>query len=141
MSLIPWKPFTNLDQFFDDEEWFLPVFPRLENTKPAMDLYETEKEIVAEVNLPGFDPEKLEVSVENGMLKVSGKIDEEKENKDKGYWRKEIRRSSFERIISLPVPIKENEISAVYEKGILKITMPKAKAEPKSKVQIKVKEK
>jgi len=141
MSLIPWRPFSNLDKFFEDDNWLLPVFPRLDMSKPAMNIYETDKEVVAEISIPDFDPEKVEVSVENGILRVSGKMDEKKEEKEKGYWRKEIRKGSFERILRLPVAVKEDSVEATYEKGVLKITMPKSEVKAKSKVKIKVKEK
>lgn len=141
MSLIPWKPFSDLDKFFNEDDWLLPVFPRIDIGKPAMDIYETDKNVVAEVNIPDFDPKKVDVSVEDNVLRVSGKMEEKKEEKEKGYWRKEIRKGSFERMMRLPVAVKENKVDAVYEKGVLKITMPKVKIEPKSKVQIKVKEK
>jgi HSP20 family protein len=141
MSLIPWRPFSDLDKFFSDDDWLLPVFPRADFVKPAMDVKETDKEIIAEVEVPGFDPEKVEVSVEDGVLKVRGAMDEKKEEKEKGYWRKEIRKGSFERMVRLPVPVKENAVEATYEKGILKIVIPKAEAKPSAKVKIKVKSK
>ena len=71
---------------------------------------------------------------------MSGKIDEKKEEKEKDYWRKEIRKGSFERMMRLPVAVKEDAIEATYDKGVLKVVMPKAKAKPSSKVKIKVKE-
>jgi HSP20 family protein len=141
MSLIPWRPFADLDKFFSDDDWLLPVFPRTDLTKPAMDLRETDKEVIAELEIPGFDPEKIEVSVEDGVLKVKGTMDEKKEEKEKGYWRREIRRGSFERRIALPVAVKENETQATYENGILKITMPKVEAKPSTKVKVQVKAK
>lgn len=141
MSLIPWRPFSDLDKFFGDDDWLLPVFPRTELVKPAMDIKETDKEIIAEVEAPGFDPEKIEVSVEDGVLKVRGSMDEKKEEKEKGYWRKEIRKGSFERVVRLPVAVKEDAVEATYEKGVLTIVMPKAEAKPSSKVKIRVKEK
>ena len=140
MSLIPWKSFSDLDKFFGDDDWLLPVFPRAEIVKPAMDVYETDKDVVAEVNIPDFDPKKVDVSVESGVLKVSGKMEEKKEEKEKGYWRKEIRKGSFERMVRLPVAVKESAVEASYENGVLKITMPKAEAKPSSKVKIRVKE-
>ena len=141
MSLIPWKPFSDLEKFFEDEDWFLPVFSRWDITKPAMDVYETEKDVVCEVNIPDFDPEKVDVSIEDGVLRVSGKIEEKKEDKEKGYWKKEIRRGSFERMIRLPVPVKEDAADATYEKGVLKITIPKAETKPTSKIKVNIKEK
>jgi len=139
MSIIPWKPFLDLDKFFGDDDWLLPVFPRAEFIKPAMNLKETDKEIIAEVEIPGFDPEKVDVSVEDGVLRVKGSMDEKKEEKEKGYWRREIRTGSFERAVRLPVAVKENAVEAAYEKGILRITMPKAESKPKTKVKIHVK--
>lgn len=130
-----------MDKFFGDDDWLLPVFPRTELVKPAMDIKETDKEIIAEVEAPGFDPEKIEVSVEDGVLKVRGSMDEKKEEKEKGYWRKEIRKGSFERVVRLPVAVKEDAVEATYEKGVLTIVMPKAEAKPSSKVKIRVKEK
>lgn len=139
MALIPWRPFFDLNRFFEEDDWLLPVFSWSDLGKPAMDIKETEKELVAEVEAPGFDPEKFDVSVKDGVLRVKGQIDERKEEKEKGYLRKEIRRGSFERAIRLPVPIKENEVEATYEKGVLKIVMPKAEVKPVKQVKIKVK--
>lgn len=139
MSLIPWKPFSDLDRFFGDDDWLMPVFPRVELTKPAMDVKETDKEVIAEVEIPGFDPERVDVSVEDGVLRVKGSMDEKKEEKERGYWRKEIRTGSFERMVRLPVAVKEDAVKATYEKGLLKIVMPKAEAKPSSKVKIQVK--
>ena len=141
MSLIPWKPFSDMDRFLEDDDWFLPVFPRLDINKPAMDIYETNKDVIAELSVPDFDPEKIDILIEDDVLKVSGKMDQKEEKKEKGYWRKEIRKGSFERMVRLPAAVKKDKVDAVYEKGVLKIRMPKIKAELKSKIQIKVKEK
>ncbi|MDD2732158.1 MAG: Hsp20/alpha crystallin family protein [Candidatus Pacebacteria bacterium] len=140
MSLIPWRPFDDFDRFFSDEDWFLPVLPKFQQG-PVMDVYETDKDVIAEVNLPGVDPEKIDVSVKNGALRISGASEEKTEEKKKGYWRKEIRKGSFERAVRLPAEVKEDGIDATYEKGVLKIVMPKIKTEAsEKKVKIKVKD-
>lgn len=140
MPIIPWRPFGDLERFFE-EDWLLPAFPPIRMPEPAMDVYETGKEVIAEVNLPGIDPEKIEVSVKNQILIVSGKTEEKKEEKEKGYWRREIRKGSFERMMRLPTAVKEDKVEANYEKGILKIVMPKAEAKKEKTVKIKVKSK
>ncbi|MCI0618558.1 Hsp20 family protein, partial [bacterium] len=61
--------------------------------------------------------------------------------KEKGYWRKEIRHGSFERMVRLPAAVKEDETKATYEKGMLTITMPKTEAKQAAKVKIESKEK
>lgn len=140
MSLIPWQPFGDCPRFFEDENWFLPVLKTQgKTTAPALDLYETDKEIVAEVNLPGIAPEKVEVSVKNQILEIKGHLEEKKEEKEKGYWRREIRKGAFERIVRLPSPVKEDKVEAICEKGVLKITMPKTETPKEKTAKIKVK--
>jgi len=140
MAIIPWKPFDEIDRFFSDEDWFLPVLPRFQ-AGPVMDVYETDKNVVAEVNLPGINPEKVDVSVKNGILRVRGASEEKTEEKKKGYWRKEIRKGSFERAVRLPSEVQEDKVDATYEKGVLKIVIPKTKAKAaEKKVKIKVKD-
>jgi len=140
MSLIPWESSDDLGRFFSDEDWLLPIVPKFQQG-PVMDVYETDKDVVAEVNLPGVDPKKIDVSVKNGVLQVSGTSEKKTEEKKKGYWRKEIRKGSFQRAVRLPTEVEENKINATYEKGVLKIVMPKAKAKKgEKKVRIKVKD-
>jgi len=137
MPLIPWKPFDELDNFFEGDSWFLPM----KSTGPAMDVYETDKEVIAEINLPGIDPEKVNVFVENQVLQVSGVSEEKKEEKKKGYWRKEIRKGSFERSVGLPARVDEDNIEASYEKGVLRVVMPKIEEKPAEAKKIKIKTK
>lgn len=141
MPIIPWRPFRDIERFFEDEDWFLPAIPRMEISWPKMDVYETDKEVVAELDLPGIDPNKIDILVKNQILRVRGMTEEKKEEKQKGYWRKEIKRGSFERAIRLPTAVKEDKVEAVYEKGLLKITMPKTETKPpEKKIKIKVRE-
>ncbi|MBI5913247.1 Hsp20/alpha crystallin family protein [Candidatus Azambacteria bacterium] len=139
MALIPWKPFGDLDRFFGEDEWMAPMFPRMTINQPAMDVYETEKDVVAELNLPNIDPSKINVTVEDNTLRVSGSMEEKKEEKKKDYWRKEIRKGSFERMVRLPVAVKKDKVEATYEKGVLKVVMPKAVETKKESTKVKVK--
>ena len=81
MSLVPWNPFPDMDRFFENEDWLLPVISLFGVTKPAMDIYETDKDVVAKINFPDIDPKKMDISVENNVLKVSGKKETKKEEK------------------------------------------------------------
>ncbi len=143
MPLIPWEPFRDIrdidklfeDDFFKPAAWHKPF----KGLMPAMDVYEKDGKIVAEMEAPGIDPEKINIEVEDEHLRVSGKEEELKEEKDKNYYRKEIRKGSFERLIRLPAAINENEIEAKCENGMLKIIMPKKEEKRAKKVEIKVK--
>ena len=126
MALIPYDPFRDIDKFFgEDDDWFLPITKR-ENT-PEMDVYETEDSVIAEVSTPGMSSEDLDVGIDEGVLKIRGERSEEMEdeNEEKGYYRKEIRRGAFERVVRLPSNIDEDNVKASYEEGILKVEIPK----------------
>lgn len=137
MAIIKWEPFNDLDRFFGD-------FPSMNLPKIsfdlAVDLYEEKGNVVAKMNLPGIDPEKIDVRVEGGYLHVSGSREEEKEEKDKHYYRQEIRRGSFERAVRLPEGVQRDNVTAEYESGVLKVTLPKkAGGEKEGKVTVTVK--
>ena len=141
MAMVPWRPFGDFDRFFEDDDWFLPIMHGSGMAQPAMDLYETDKDVIAKMNLPDIDPDKVDVVVENGVLRVSGATEEQKEEEKKGYYRKEIRKGSFARATRLPSPVKEDAVAATYEKGVLKIVMPKTVAKKEKPKKIKVAEK
>lgn len=154
MPIIPRFPFwEDLERFFGMEEWpeiwekperWLPI-PRYPTIRaPRMDIYETNGEIVAEVELPGVDPKNIEVEVKDNILKVEAKVKTKKEEKGRGYYRKEISARYFKRAVPLPVEVISEKAEASYEGGILKVVIPKkkpAKKEAEKKIKIKVKTK
>ena len=135
MKLINWEPINEMDRWFED-------FPVVSLPKfgwdMAIDLYEEKDNIIAKMNLPGIDPEKVNVSVENDILRVSGSREEEKEQKEKHYYSKEIRHGSFERAIRLPKGVDNKKIDAEYKNGILHITMPTIPKEKETAVKVRV---
>lgn len=135
MELIKWEPWGDIDKLFNE----FP-FVGVSGRDLAVDLYEEGANIVAKMQLPGIDPAKLDVSVEGEYLRVHGSREEEKEEKRKQYYRKEIKKGSFERMIALPAPVDKDKVAALYEKGVLTITMPrKEKKESSGKVEVQVK--
>lgn len=142
MSLIKWSPFLS-DNYFDDMDKmiseFVPTVRGVNGFMPAVDIYEDRDNIVVETQLAGIDPEKIDISIENDVLCIKGEGEKKTEVDEKNYYRKEIRRGSFFRSISLPSKVLGDNASAVTEGGILKISIPKA-AESKAKV-IKIKTK
>jgi len=136
-NLVP-RDFFDMDRFFDEENLRFPQLFPVKLSEPALDIYETDKEVVAELSAPGFDPKKIEATVENQYLRIKGSTEKEKEEKKKEYWRKEIKKGSFERLVRLPSAVNEKKIKASYKKGVLKIVMPKVIVTKKKKVKIKV---
>ena len=107
------------------------------NTSPAMDIREDEDQYVLEAELAGLTEKDIEVKVENDILTLSRKIEEENEEKKDGYTLQERRHASFKRSFYLPKDVDRDKIVARFENGLLTLELPKAeKAKPR---QIEVK--
>lgn len=103
---------------------------------PAVDVVETENELVLKADLPGIDPKDVEINVENDTLSLRGERKYEKDVKEKDYRRLERAYGSFVRSFTLPGTVDSEKIAAEYKNGVLEIKLPKrAEAKPK---QIKV---
>jgi HSP20 family protein len=103
---------------------------------PAVDVYEDEHTVNLKIEVPGIDEKDLDIRVENNTLTVHGERKFEKEEKEENFRRVERQYGSFTRSFTLPQTVDSENVSANYDKGVLKISLPK-KAEAKPK-QIKV---
>jgi HSP20 family protein len=103
---------------------------------PPVDVYEDEHQVTLKIEVPGIDEKDIDVRIENNVLTVHGERKFEKEEKEENFRRVERQYGSFTRTFTLPNTVDAEKVQADYEKGILKIVLPK-KAEAKPK-QIKV---
>ena len=103
---------------------------------PAVDVYEDEHAVNLKIEVPGIEEKDLDIRVENNTLTVHGERKFEKEEKEENFRRVERQYGSFTRSFTLPQTVDSENVSANYDKGVLKISLPK-KAEAKPK-QIKV---
>jgi len=99
---------------------------------PAIDLYEKGGSLIADAALVGFKPEDIKITIEDNVLSIEGSTEQKKEVDETTYYRREVRSGSFHRLITLPTAVNSDGITAEYQQGILRITMPK-KGEHKSK--------
>ena len=106
------------------------------NFAPPVDVYEDEHNITLKIEVPGIDEKDINVSIENNTLTVRGERRFEKDEKEENFQRVERMYGSFTRSFTLPNTVDPEQVSAHYEKGVLKIRLTK-KAEAKPK-QIKV---
>ncbi len=107
------------------------------NLSPAVDLSEQENAFVIKVDAPGLEAKDLNVQVHGNTVSVSGQRQEEKESKDKTYYRMERRQGSFSRSVNLPCNINEDEVAAEYVNGVLTLTLPKAESSKAKKISVK----
>lgn len=109
--------------------------------KPTLDISSSEKEYTISVEVPGVDEKEVKVEISNNNLTISGEKKQEKEEKDKNFYRVERSYGSFHRVLSLPDDADQDKIKASFKKGVLTVSIPR-KALPASDVKkIEVKSK
>lgn len=122
------------DPFEDMDRMMSELSPALgHGFTPAIDVYQTQDDVIVETPLAGIDPKNVKISIENDVLTIEGAMEKKSEVDDKNYYRKEIRTGSFHRAVSLPSSVNGDKARAEFEKGVLKVTIPKQeRAKPKS---------
>ncbi|MCS7025378.1 MAG: Hsp20/alpha crystallin family protein [Bryobacteraceae bacterium] len=106
---------------------------------PAVDILETDNELILKADVPDMDMKDIQVEIENGTLALKGSRKFESENKKYGYHRIERSYGSFARYFSLPDTVDPDKVAAEYHNGVLTITLPKKEvAKPRTvKVELK----
>ena len=104
---------------------------------PALDIYQTNDDVVAVVELPGMRKEEIDISLQDGMLTISGERKDEAPEGDKSA-RTERFVGKFRRSITLPTRVDINKVNATYKDGILTVTLPKAEDVKPKQIQVNV---
>ncbi len=102
--------------------------------KPQVDIGATDKEYVISVEVPGVKEEDVQVEISGNTMTIRGEKKQEKEEKEKSYYRMERSYGSFQRVLSLPEDADSEGITAAFKKGVLSVTIPR-KALPGSKAR------
>lgn len=108
---------------------------------PQMDVSESDKEITISAELPGLEPEDINISVDRSTLSIRGEKRAEKEEKGKRFYRVERTYGSFHRSIPLPSEVDDNKIEAKFKRGVLKVKLPKTQAGQEKRKRIVIKSK
>jgi len=118
-----------------------PSFQRMADgmIKPTLDLGASDKEYTITVEVPGVDKKDVKLEVVNDVLTISGEKKQEKEEKEKNYYRMERSYGSFRRVLSLPGDADQNSIKAKFKNGVLTVTMPRKELPKPNVKQIEVK--
>ena len=136
-SVRPWEDFYKemdglLGQFLSSEERpnGSSVFV------PRVNIAEDESKYEVSADLPGIDPENVNVELHEGQLTISGKRDSEKEKKGKTFHRIERTHGEFRRVIGVPALVDEAAITADYVDGVLHVTLPKSEKVRPTKISV-----
>ena len=113
--------FKPWNEWFDDKSFFGKIMK-----VPAVNVTETKEFFMVSLAVPGMKKNDFKIDIEGNMLTIISEKEEEKEEKDVRFTRKEYNYSSFSRSFTLPEEVLREKITAIYEDGILKLTMPKS---------------
>ncbi|MGA1862240.1 Hsp20/alpha crystallin family protein [Deferribacter thermophilus] len=105
---------------------------------PDIDIAETKESFIIKADLPGMTEKDIEVTLTNNVLTIKGERKEEKEEKEKNYYRKERIFGTFVREIQIPKKILQDKVKAKFKNGVLEIELPKAEEEKEKSVKIEV---
>ncbi len=136
-TLFPWIS-DLLDEFFNTDIY--NDVPAVQSSVPAVNIKETDKAYVIELAAPGLKKDDFNIELENNVLTISYKRQEEKEEEEANYTRREFYFTEFKRSFTLPEDANLEKIDAKYKDGILEITIEKkeeAQVKPKKKISIK----
>ncbi len=150
MNIVRWKPLNNsldlfreMDRFLDNSavgpHWVPFTFNGHSN--PAVDVYDTEKELVVKAEMPGIEAEGLDIEISDETLTIKGETKTEEEMKNEDYYRRERRYGALTRNLPLPAGLEISKAEAGLENGVLTVTIPKSPSSKPKTVKVKARAK
>ena len=144
MALVRWDPVRELDSLQSDMNRLFDRFfdsgrgngSAVRRWIPAMDLVESEEDIVLRADLPGMTEEDVEIETKDGVLTVSGERKAEHEQKGEGFHRVERAFGRFSRTLSLPDGVDASRVAASFDNGVLEVRVPKPEETKPTRVEI-----
>jgi HSP20 family protein len=141
MAIVRWEPLRELAALQNDMGRFMSSVLGEGNGQqrawvPAVDVWETDNEIVYAFDVPGIPEDKISVELEDNALTVSGERERSKEISDERFYRFERRFGSFLRTIGLPQNVSEDQVKADYHDGVLEVRVAKPETTKPRRIQV-----
>jgi HSP20 family protein len=145
--MTEWTPFDRLSSLREDMNRLFDLsFPRFggrdvslfSGWSPALDVYQDKDNVFVKAELPGMKKEDIEISLEKGMLSLSGERKHEETSGEGENFRSERFFGRFHRSLSLPTEVKADKVSASYMDGVLTVTLPKAEEAKPKQIEVSV---
>jgi HSP20 family protein len=150
MSIMHWQPWQEMDslrrqmdRLFDDlihTSSNLSLLPKTTEATwaPAIEIKETDNEVVLKAQIPGVETKDLDIQVTQDTVSIAGEKQEEAKFEEKGIFRSEFRYGQFQRLIPLPASINNEQVKSEFKDGILTLTLPKLTETPHKIVKVNV---
>jgi HSP20 family protein len=142
-TLVRWEPFREIAALQNDMGRLMSAFlgqgdgeTTVRTWVPAVDVWETENELVYAFDLPGIPEDKIAVEFDDGALTVSGERERVDEVKNDRFYRFERRFGSFSRSVGLPQGVSEDDVKADYRDGVLQVTVKKPETPKPRRIEV-----
>ncbi|HKM38986.1 MAG TPA: Hsp20/alpha crystallin family protein [bacterium] len=141
MALIRWDPFAELGPFRED---LGRLFDRYSNLvairgwQPAIDLYEENDAFILKAEIPGVEPEDVDITVSTENITLRGVLDRKHEEQRQGYIRSERHQGEFARSLTMPAEIKPDQAKATFKNGVVTVVLPKVKPGQRQGIKLKI---
>jgi len=147
-DLVRWEPFRELmslreamDRLFEESfvrprSWWLTP---LSSGTLALDMYETDNDVVVKAVIPGVKPEDIDITLSGDVLTIKGEVKAEEKVEKSNYIYQERRYGAFSRSVTIPIPVVADKAEATFENGILTLTLPKAEEIKPKSIKVKAK--
>ena len=143
------SPFEEMDRLFESffpRSWLHPLhWPRtgwgelaepFEGKMPRVDVVDRDNEILVKAEIPGVEKKDLDVSVTENTVSIKGTTSHEEKEEKGDYYRCEISRGAYSRIVPLPADVDADKAKAKFKDGVLELTLPKAKKSTRRSVKV-----
>lgn len=144
MALVRFEPFRELAALQNEMgRWMstlggatTPGNGQSSNWLPAVDVWETDNEVVLSFDLPGIPEDKITVELDDNVLTVSGERERTQEHTSERFYRFERRFGTFSRSVTLPAGVTESDITANYKDGVLEVRVPKPEEQKPKRIRV-----
>jgi HSP20 family protein len=143
MAIVRWEPFRELAALQSEmSRWMNQATPgsggngQSSSWLPAVDVWETDDELMLSFDLPGIPEDKISVELDDNVLTVSGERERAQESSGERFYRYERRFGAFSRSVTLPAGVDESQIKADYRDGVLEVRVPRPEDPKPKRIQI-----
>ena len=140
-TLVRWEPFREIEALQNEMSRFMNGLLEgngrtTQNWVPALDMWETDDEVVYALDLPGIPEERISIELDDGALTIAGERDRTVEESKERFYRFERRCGTFSRTFGVPQGVAENDVRAEYKDGVLEVHVKKPEQPKPKRIQI-----
>jgi len=130
----PWREMARMFEDFD--RLFGNGAPRTALGQPRLNCWLKDDAMMVTVELPGVDPEQVDITLQQDTLTISGQFPSRERRDNESYYRNERRGAAFQRVVNLPFAVEREKVEANFRNGVLAVHLPRAEEDKPRKITV-----